>query len=701
MIKDDKQRVIGKLISINSDKFMVELLNQSINFTINGFEDIYQYAQINGYVILPYQDFYIVAEIFGVRERDSDIKWKGEKEQILNKSNSVKYLDINPIGTIQKGKFRYGVSIFPTLYTDVLYIKKEELDIIFEYNDDEIPADDFDEFTQLKLLEIGTSTIFPDYKVKININDFFGAHSSVLGNTGSGKSCTISSMIQTLFKKENYSAVGASFLFFDVNGEYHKAFSQLGNKDIDVKYFSINELKDDTSFEYHEEITREIEYDTFKLPHWFLNIDEWALLLQASEKTQVPILRKALGIATIINEQNQNSDDYKLQLNFILATVIGQILRSDLGSPSKRDRIISILNKYKTEDIELSKQFAFLDAEGNIQNELRVDRLKWDCTINNCLIVHFGGLVGTDQLLQYIEQVEDSGEYKFLSNSVKIPEINPNAIFSFDILEDALDISILHEEAYGNKQIRDYCSSLITRFKSLKERFEFSFLTKNTDEIMKDDFIGSLLGIQDGKKKTQITIIDLNSVEDEVVEVISCVVSRMLFERIKTISPRNSFPINLVLEEAHRYISEQRNTHFGEANKIFERVAKEGRKYGLFLMVSSQRPSELSKTVLSQCSNFIVHRIQNPDDLSHIRQMTPHISSNILYRLPSIPTQHALVFGSSVQIPALFRVNDAAPLPNSANSDIIKHWFIPKNTFEKDEPYEEQDSLHADGSDLM
>jgi len=678
MIKDDKERVIGKLISINSDKFTVELLNQSINFTINGFEDIYQYAQINGYVILPYQDFYIVAEIFGVRERDSDIKWQGEKEQILNKSNSVKYLDINPIGTIQKEKFKYGVSIFPTLYTDVLYIKKEELDIIFEYNDNEIPIIDTDNSTRLKLLEIGTSTIFPDYKVKININDFFGAHSSILGNTGSGKSCTISSMIQTLFKKENYSAVGASLLFFDVNGEYHKAFSQLSNKDIDVKYFSINEIKSSESFEYKSELKREIEYGNFKLPHWFLNIDEWALLLQASEKTQLPILRKALGIATIINDQNQNSKEYKEQLNFILATAIGQILRSDIGSPSKRDRIISILNKYKTVDIELSKQFTYLDIDNKTQTKLKYDKFTPDCTINNCLVVHYGGLVGSDQLIQYVEQVDESGEYKFLSGKIKIPEINPDSKFSFNTLEDALDIAILHEEAYGNKQIRDYCSSLITRFKSLKERQEFDFLSKNEDDIKKDDFLNDLLGVKENIKKTQISIIDLNSVEDEVVEVISCVITRMIFEKLKTILERNSFPVNLVLEEAHRYISEHKNSHFGEANKIFERVAKEGRKYGLFLMVSSQRPSELSKTVLSQCSNFIVHRIQNPDDLNHIRQMTPHISSNILYRLPSIPTQHALVFGSSVQIPTLFKVNDANPLPNSANSDIIKHWFIKK-----------------------
>lgn len=682
MIKDDKQRVIGKLISINSDKFTVELLNQSINFTINGFEDIYQYAQINGYVILPYQDFYIVAEIFGIRERDSEVKWQGEKEQILNKSNSVKYLDINPIGTIQKGKFKYGVSIFPTLYTDVLYIKKDELDTIFEYNEDTLTVAETENSTRLKLLEIGTSSIFPDYKVKININDFFGAHSSVLGNTGSGKSCTISSMFQTLFKKDNYSAVGASLIFFDVNGEYHKAFSQIENLDIDVKYFSVNDIKKNDSFEYKDEITRTIEYDSFKLPHWFLNIDEWALLLQASEKTQLPILRKALGIATIINDQNQNSKEYREQLNFILATAIGQILRSDIGSPSKRDRIISILNKYKTIDIELSKQFTYLDSDNNSQTKLRYDRFTPDCTINNCLVVHYGGLVGSDQLIQYVEQVEESGEYKFLSGNIKIPEINPDTRFSFNTLEDALDIAILHEEAYGNKQIRDYCSSLITRFKSLKERQEFNFLSQNNEDIEKNSFLDNLLGVSANLKKSQITIIDLNSVEDEVVEVISCVITRMIFERLKDLPGRNTFPVNLVLEEAHRYIAERKTSHFGEANKIFERVAKEGRKYGLFLVVSSQRPSELSKTVLSQCSNFIVHRIQNPDDLNHIRQMTPHISTNILYRLPSVPTQHALVFGSSVQIPTLFRVNDASPLPNSANSDIIKHWFIPKNDFD-------------------
>lgn len=659
MIKDDKQRVIGKLISINSDKFTVELLNQSINFTINGFEDIYQYAQINGYVILPYQDFYIVAEIFGVRERDSDIKWQGEKEQILNKSNSVKYLDINPIGTIQKGKFRYGVSIFPTLYTDVLYIKKEELDIIFEYNDDEIPVPETENSTKLKLLEIGTSTIFPDYKVNININDFFGAHSAVLGNTGSGKSCTISSMIQTLFKKDNYSAVGASFLFFDVNGEYHKAFSQLVNSDIEVKYYSTETVtKEDFEKKYSSLIKSNIEYSKFILPHWFLNIDEWALLLHASERTQLPILRNAINLLKMFKSNEKSINKIK---NHILYLCLLHIFRDGTSPAATKDRIIAILSKFNTLEINLD---VIISGAVSIRNALRID---------------FGTMPQQELIINYLEQKGETGKLFYLEN-FDIPYSSCIVHCSFDEIEQALDLAILFEESHGNSQIRDFCSSMITRYKSLRDRQEFSFLIKQTEDISDENYIDEFLGKNDKIKKTQVTIIDLNSIEDDAVEVISCVLTRMIFDKLKVNEPRNTFPVNLVLEEAHRYISEHKNSSFGEANKIFNRVAKEGRKYGLFLMVSSQRPSELSKTVLSQCSNFIVHRIQNPDDLNHIRQMTPHISSNILYRLPSIPTQHALVFGSSVQIPTLFKVNDADPLPNSANSDISKHWFIPKNS---------------------
>ena len=255
--------------------------------------------------------------------------------------------------------------------------------------------------------------------------------------------------------------------------------------------------------------------------------------------------------------------------------------------------------------------------------------------------------------------------------------------FDFKDLEQALENAILYEEYHGNKQIRDYCSSMITRFKSIKEREDFKFLTTTQNDKSIDEYIYSLLGIEKQEdnaiKKNQVIIIDLNSANDETVEVISCVISRLIFEKLKTAKNRNQFPINLVLEEAHRYISTESGKIFGDANRIFERIAKEGRKYGMFLLVSSQRPSELSRTVLSQCSNFIVHRIQNPEDLSHIRQITPHISETILKRLPSIPTQHALIFGHSVNLPTTFKVNEANPKPKSDNNEISKNWFKEKD----------------------
>lgn len=634
MIKDDKQRVIGKLVGINSDKFIVELLNHSINFTVSGFEDIYQYAQINGYVVLPYQDFYIVCEIFGIREKDNTNHLQGEKDQILNKSNTVKYIDINPIGTIVNSKFKFGVSIFPTLYTDVLYIKKDELDIIFDLKNEIENIDDSPQKSRLKLLDVGTSTIFPDYKVKIDINGFFGSHSAILGNTGSGKSCTISSMLQTLLSKEEYSAIGSSFLFFDVNGEYHKAFSQLKNKEIEVNYFSINDINSNESFTYSDEITRDFNYYEFKLPHWFLNIDEWALLLQASERTQLPILRSALGFSQNITEKSRNH---------IYATNILYVFENWESPVAKRQRIISLIEKADFDNIDVS---GYNSIYGNMSN------------------------VDEENFKESIKSYIDLSDFE-------IP-VYQNEFFSFNSLEDNIEDAILYEEYHGNKQIRDYCSSLITRFKSLKGRDEFNFLKKCNSSSKSDEFLDVLLGKKNNSKKSQVTIIDLNSIEDEIVEVISCVITRMIFEKLRSLDERNTFPVNLILEEAHRYISEYNNSSFGEANKVFERVAKEGRKYGVFLTVSSQRPSELSKTVLSQCSNFIVHRIQNPDDLSYIRQMTPHISNNILSRLPSIPRQHALVFGNSVQIPTLFKVNDSDPTPNSSDSDISKYWFVPK-----------------------
>lgn len=672
MILDDKKRVIGKIVSINSDRFSVELLSGLKNFNVNGYDDIHYFAQINSYVIVPYQNEYIVAEVVSVKERDTS-DYIDAKEQELSKINSVKNLEVLPIGIIRSHKFSFGVSVYPTLYSDVLYIKDDELDAIFDVKDYDIPVCEQCESdtdcllhasnsqkgkTRLTALDVGKSAIFPDYNIKINIDRFFGSHSTILGNTGSGKSCTIASIMQTLYSKDNLSALGSTFVIFDVNGEYSNAFSQLKTSKISVRHF-------------HPEGIEGTE--SFKLPHHFLNIEEWELLLQASEKTQRPILRSALALAELFTKDD--SDQIRKTKNHILATCISLIMRDETGDPSKSTRIISILRKFNTEDICLNKEFTYSDDAGNTSSTVKYDNTVLKATLNNALHVHFGRIIAADAIHKYLESEDASGTKLFFQDTLEMPNYDKNAEFEFSKIEDALELAILYEEAHGNRHIRDYCSSLITRYKSIKERSDFEFI-KEKSSISKDEYVNKLLGVNKKSKQKQIIILNLDSMDDELVEIVSSVISRLIFDRLKLLKDRNTFPVNLILEEAHRYISNDMQRSFLRSNIIFERIAKEGRKYGLFFLISSQRPSELSRTVLSQCNNFIVHRIQNPDDLSHIRQITPHISESTLKKLPSIPTQHALVFGSAVNIPTLFRVNDANPRPKSDNNNISENWFI-------------------------
>lgn len=644
MGSDDRRRAVGKVISVAADRFVVEMLGGTDNFTVVGFDDLHYVARLGSFLVIPVQSEYVVAEVVGLRERDAT---SGAGDGELDKAKSAKYLDLVPVGMLRAdagGSFRFGVSIFPSLYADALYALDSELDCIFDTKADLVaalghegagcvPAD----ATRFRNLGIGRSVVFEDYEVKVRIDDFFGGHVAVLGNTGSGKSCTVASILQSLFEKpKEHHARGATFVVLDVNGEYEQAFKKLpGIADIGVKRLVL----DGTA-----------STDRFRLPHWFLDLSEWELLLQASERTQLPILRMALGLATMFGA----SDAVRLNTvrNHMLATCIMQILSDEAPPGAKLTRMLGILQRFKTVEINAAK-------------------------LNGMIVIVYGEMKGIDAASKYL--TGEDGQSGFIIADLKLPDYDGTP-FSFAALADALDLALLYEEAHGNRQIRDYCSQMVTRFKALEKRDDYGFLRHEaTEGIERDTFLADLLGLEGIEggytKRSQIIILDMNAVEDEVVELVSAVMARLIFRLLRQADPRNRFPVHFLLEEAHRYVSSTPSRYALDASRIFERISKEGRKYGLFLLVASQRPSELSKTVLSQCSNFVVHRIQNPDDLSQIRQMTPFISDSVLRKLPSLPKQHALVFGNSVNLPTTFKVRRADPLPASDDAKIVDLWF--------------------------
>ena len=646
MSRDDRKRAIGKVVSVAADRFVVEMHAGTDNFTVVGFDDVHYVARLGSFLIIPVQTEYVVVEVVGLRERDITSTGRGEGE--LDKTASAKYLDVVPVGMLPQdrgAKFRFGVSVFPSLYADALYALDAELDRVFETDKPSELAPGLngaapvpEDATRFRALSIGRSVVFEGYDVKVRIDDFFGGHTAVLGNTGSGKSCTVASVLQSLFDKaDEFYARGATFVVFDVNGEYANALMPLAKENgIGVAHVVLDGTATDGKF---------------RLPHWFLEQSEWELLLQASERTQIPVLRTALGLTGLFRENTPEA--LAIKEHFIATCIIECFRGADGDSPvAKFQRVVSLLQRYPTQDLNTN----LLQRYGaNYQ---------------------YGNFAGGN-LAPFLDEVR-----RKLRENVDLPSYNRTP-FTFEDLEECLDFSILYEEAHGNRQIRDYCSQMFTRFKSLRDRSEYAFMRYDIEPggaiPTMEDFLERLLGLSRNgaqwQKRHQIIIVDMNVVEDEVVELVSSVLARMTFRLLRQAEPRNRFPVHLLLEEAHRYIAETPSKFAIDASKIYERIAKEGRKYGLFLLVASQRPSELSKTVLSQCSNFVIHRIQNPDDLSQIRQMTPFISEAVLKRLPSLPKQHALVFGTSVNLPTTFKVREAKPLPKSDDAKICELWF--------------------------
>jgi DNA helicase HerA-like ATPase len=251
------------------------------------------------------------------------------------------------------------------------------------------------------------------------------------------------------------------------------------------------------------------------------------------------------------------------------------------------------------------------------------------------------------------------------------PDELRHSVYSLEDFNEALEFAIMYESSVTSSRIYEYTATLITRMRHLLES-DYGKLLGKTDFETVPDYIEDVIG------KNQLLIIDTSGLDDRSTEIVSKVFSKMLFEYARGLDPRNSEPMNIILEEAHRYVKDSDGSGL-LGYDVFERIAKEGRKYGLHMGILSQRPSELSKTVISQCSNFIIHRLQSPDDLNYVSKMVPYIDQSMVDRITYLPCGHALVFGTAINLPMLTSFELASPVPNSGNSDISKAWYIERS----------------------
>ena len=259
-------------------------------------------------------------------------------------------------------------------------------------------------------------------------------------------------------------------------------------------------------------------------------------------------------------------------------------------------------------------------------------------------------------------------------------KIKSGEFFDYKFLKVAAELILLEEDARGNKQIRGYTATMMTRLDYFLDNPDCLFM-RNADVIKSSEaFFKQLWGEE--SMQSQLVIIDTSELSPDILETLTSVVSRLLFDQRKKLigDNRRKKPIHLILDEAHRYIKKHYDYLLKE--NIFEKIAREGRKYSFYLMVSSQRPSELSETVLSQCANFIIHRVQNEKDMHYIQAILPYFSDDFTNKIKQSIPGEALVFGNCVSMPLHLKIHKSSPNPNSENCKIAEEWFKKKQTGE-------------------
>jgi hypothetical protein len=621
------------------------------------------FPRINGYVLIATEAGYIVGQIEWIAiERSAFPKRKGLQDfGLVDLPFPLRKMRVNPLGVLKCDKenqyvFKRGVQTFPSIGEPVLIPTDNQLRAIVESGAN-------------RRVKIGTSPLAANAEVSVDPDRLFGRHLAVLGNTGSGKSCTVAGLIQWSIKASTNidKNPNARFIILDPNGEYSKVFKDKG------RVFTVNS-----------------EVNPLRVPLWFWNSSEWSSFTQASSKAQRPLLKRALrevrsGKTSVVQT---TIEEKKLNLRRYLSSNLISIHKDSQSGAIKTEetkfgyRLAAILKDIKTKQTE----------------NLSVDLKAIIDSIESALTATFHNFADKEgKQVEYFRAFTEGQVSLIITNFSKVLKELGGLIYQegpdedtplpFKGAEFADHLQILAEQ----EGVSQYLDFLIMRIRSMLGDTRMKNIIGNEAEISLEKWLDSYIG-KDKASDGCVTVIDLSLVPSEIVHLVTAVIARITFEalqRYRKIEGK-SLPTVLVMEEAHNFI--KRSKDDGDTNnaadvccQIFEKIAREGRKFGLGLVLSSQRPSELSPTVLSQCNTFILHRLSNDRDQELVGRLVPDNLRGLLRELPSLPSQQAILLGWASELPVMVRMNDLsdAERPHSDDPDFWDVWSGEDENFQE------------------
>lgn len=548
---------------------------------------------------------------------DAEKQLLGEIEEIKEKRVKIKLL-----GEFKNGELFGGVIRKPLLDAEIRPLTEEEIPLILGQN-------------QKNALLLGYSPFYNNHPIYLDVNKFFSNHFAIFGNSGSGKSCGLARLIQNVFQNPNVIPYKSNFIMFDVSGEYTNAFS------------NINSINPNFNYRVFSTSTSDNTMEKLRIPVWLLTVNDISSLLMANAHSQIPMIEKTLKLARSFAEAGEEAIQYK---NHIIAKAIMGVLFSDSTPANKKNDIFRIVESCATPDFSMD----------SVVQGVGYTRLFRDCFNIDKTGTFTEGILVTEYVSKFIDAKFDNFEP------------SSTAYFTLPDFEKALEFTLISDGWFKNKQTYADAMTIKVRLHSLLTGPHSNIFTfpqyVNIDQYM------NYLFAPNGRK-CQIVNINLEDMDDSFAAVITKIFTRIIFDYSKRIPNRGSVPFNILVEEAHRYIKNDDNDDFLYGFNIFNRVAKEGRKYGVMLGVISQRPVELSDTVISQCSNFLIFKTNHPLDVEYIKNMIPNINTEIVEKQKGLQSGTCLGFGTAFKIPVIAKMDMPNPMPLSTNSDVVKYWM--------------------------
>ena len=613
------------------------------------------FPRVNGYLLISVDEAFLVGQVEWLTvERSAFPKRRGFQDfGLVDLPYPLRRLRLNPLGTLRSqaadGRyvFRRGADALPSVGAAVALPTESQLRSIVESG-------------ERHRVKIGTSPLASDAEVRVDPNRLFGRHLAVLGNTGSGKSCSVAGLIRWSLEQakraRSEGVPNARFIVLDPNGEYTRAFG--GDDPFKARIFKVNPGNGEVPL---------------KVPLWFWNSAEWCSLTQATARTQRPTLMHALR--SVRDGHDVPAEDASHDMRRFLRTLVTTIrIEQNAGSPwgnfPKPKSFFEKLEKWKV-GLESDLDSFAGDQKNKLQALVRT--LETLCAPRRQQYSHHDF---TRQEVQGLLAATSEAHSAFGGTE---SDVLPSDV---DAPRPFTGKSLLRSvEAAGEiLNVSEHVETLLVRIRTLLTDARMMPIIEDADTTL-DGWLQDYIGT-DNAQDGCVSVIDLSLVPTEVVHVVTAVIARMVFEALQRYVKLNgvALPTVLVMEEAHTFIKRYREDIENQdaaaiCCQVFERIAREGRKFGLGLVLSSQRPSELSAAVLSQCNTFLLHRISNDRDQELVHRLVPDSLRGLLRELPSLPSQSAVLLGWASELPVLVKMNDL-PKSHQPRSDDPDFWGV-------------------------